>query len=70
MTMTEPHRNRAYGADESPTMPVPLAAEKPTVLDQMGGPMGFVYSTVPGACWGSRSTRASWPGPGRRGTSS
>ena len=56
MTMTEQSRNPAHRADETPTMPVPVtrpttgpaAAEKqPTVLDQMGGPMGFVYSTVP-----------------------
>jgi hypothetical protein len=56
MTMTEQSRNRAYRADESPTMPVPVTRpttgpaateKKPTVLDQMGGPMGFVYSTVP-----------------------
>ena len=37
MTVTEPNRNRAHGAAES----------QPTLLDQMGGPMGFVYSTVP-----------------------
>jgi hypothetical protein len=33
-----------------PTEPVPVAggaAAQPTLLDQMGGPMGFVYSTVP-----------------------
>jgi hypothetical protein len=56
MTVTEQNRNRAYRADETPTMPVPVtrpttgsaaAEKKPTVLDQMGGPMGFVYSTVP-----------------------
>lgn len=28
------------------TEPMPVAAQ-PTLLDQMGGPMGFVYSTVP-----------------------
>jgi hypothetical protein len=35
---------------DRPTEPVPLAgqaAARPTLLDQMGGPMGFVYSTVP-----------------------
>lgn len=43
MTMTEQPRHRP---DETPTGPVP-AAKKPSVLDQMGGPMGFVYSTIP-----------------------
>ncbi|MCI2421343.1 DUF3159 domain-containing protein [Saccharopolyspora sp. K220] len=34
---------------DQPTEPVPTgqAAAQPTLLDQMGGPMGFVYSTVP-----------------------
>jgi hypothetical protein len=35
---------------DRPTEPVPVvgqAAARPTLLDQMGGPMGFVYSTVP-----------------------
>jgi Protein of unknown function (DUF3159) len=35
---------------DRPTEPVPVVgqvAERPTLLDQMGGPMGFVYSTVP-----------------------
>lgn len=35
---------------DRPTEPVPVAgqaAAQPTLLDQMGGPMGFVYSTVP-----------------------
>jgi hypothetical protein len=27
--------------------PVPTAGAQPTLLDQMGGPMGFVYSAVP-----------------------
>ena len=31
---------------DPPTRPVPTA-KAPTVLDQMGGPKGFVYSTVP-----------------------
>jgi uncharacterized protein DUF3159 len=33
-----------------PTAPVPVAGQataQPTLLDQMGGPMGFVYSTLP-----------------------
>jgi hypothetical protein len=54
MTMTEQQRH-----DESPTGPVPAAAGSPagaaapgagaapSVLDQMGGPAGFVYSTIP-----------------------
>jgi hypothetical protein len=35
---------------DRPTEPVPVAGRagaRPTLLDQMGGPMGFVYSTVP-----------------------
>jgi hypothetical protein len=35
---------------DRPTEPVPVtgrAAARPTLLDQMGGPMGFVYSTAP-----------------------
>jgi hypothetical protein len=35
---------------DRPTEPVPVvgqAAAQPTLLDQIGGPMGFVYSTVP-----------------------
>lgn len=40
MTMTE----RTH-PDDTPTGPVPAA--KPSVLDQMGGPLGFVYSTIP-----------------------
>ncbi|GAA4853528.1 DUF3159 domain-containing protein [Actinomycetospora corticicola] len=30
---------------DAPTRPTPTAT--PTVLDQMGGPLGFVYSTIP-----------------------
>ncbi|MEJ2862240.1 DUF3159 domain-containing protein [Actinomycetospora flava] len=37
--------------DDTPTGPVPgtqgPAAKAPSVLDQMGGPMGFLYSTIP-----------------------
>jgi hypothetical protein len=35
---------------DRPTEPVPVVgpgAAQPTLLDQLGGPMGFVYSTVP-----------------------
>lgn len=39
MSMTEHEQ-------DPPTRPVPTA-KAPTVLDQMGGPKGFVYSTVP-----------------------
>lgn len=31
----------------NPTGPGPTADRQPRLLDQMGGPMGFVYSTVP-----------------------
>ncbi|NUS94754.1 MAG: DUF3159 domain-containing protein, partial [Nocardia sp.] len=30
-----------------PAAETPAAARKPNLLDQMGGPMGFVYSTLP-----------------------
>lgn len=42
------HKDLRAAAD--PAAPAPAAdgpAVPPTVLDQMGGPMGFVYSTVP-----------------------
>ncbi|MBW0104087.1 DUF3159 domain-containing protein [Pseudonocardia sp. KRD291] len=46
--MTEPYRTQPDRDEDTPTTPAPVAAaKKPTVLDQMGGPMGFVYSTVP-----------------------
>lgn len=55
MTTTEPGHDHP---DRTPTTPVPTtpvsttpepttAAGPPTLLDQMGGPMGFVYSTIP-----------------------
>ena len=44
MSMTEQHETPR--TDDAPTRPVP-AAKAPTVLDQMGGPSGFVYSTIP-----------------------
>jgi hypothetical protein len=55
MTMTEQHCDRTSGA---PALPAALptggpaaetdaVAPRPTLLDQIGGPMGFVYSTVP-----------------------
>jgi hypothetical protein len=55
MTMTEQHCDRTSGAPALPAAPPtggPAAetgavAPRPTLLDQMGGPMGFVYSTVP-----------------------
>lgn len=42
--MTEQHETRR--TDDPPTSPLPTA-KTPTVLDQMGGPSGFVYSTIP-----------------------
>lgn len=39
-------RNRGQ-AGEEPTVPAPVTEPRPTVLDQMGGPMGFVYSALP-----------------------
>lgn len=55
MTMTEQRFDRTAG-DEAPAAPPPVAEsaaetaapeQKPTLLEQMGGPMGFVYSTLP-----------------------
>lgn len=39
-------RSRRPAGDE-PATPAPGTAPKPTLLDQAGGPMGFVYSAVP-----------------------
>lgn len=39
-------RNSGPAGDE-PTVPAPVTEQRPTVLDQVGGPMGFVYSAVP-----------------------
>jgi uncharacterized protein DUF3159 len=50
MTMTEQRHHRGVIGDETPTRPLPIpgrAESKPALLDQMGGPLGFVYSTVP-----------------------
>lgn len=54
MTMTEQHCDRTSGAPALPAaLPTGPATEtdavepRPTLLDQMGGPWGFVYSTVP-----------------------
>jgi hypothetical protein len=44
MTATDPHRGPA-GKD--PGGPAPAPAPQSTLLEQMGGPMGFVYSAVP-----------------------
>ena len=44
MTATDPHRGPA---GEEPGGPAPAPAPQPTLLEQMGGPMGFVYSAVP-----------------------
>lgn len=51
MTTTEPTRDRGYRQDEAPAGPLPPPepppGPQPTLLDHMGGPMGFVYSTIP-----------------------
>ena len=44
MTATDPHRGPA---GTEPGGPAPALAGQPTLLEQMGGPMGFVYSAVP-----------------------
>jgi hypothetical protein len=44
MTATNPHRGPA---GEEPGGPASAPRPKPTLLEQMGGPMGFVYSAVP-----------------------
>ncbi|MFP5069909.1 DUF3159 domain-containing protein [Pseudonocardia nantongensis] len=41
------HHDRAGHDEETPPGPLPTTDPKPSVLDQMGGPAGFVYSTVP-----------------------
>jgi Protein of unknown function (DUF3159) len=42
---TTDHDRSASGQD--PAAPAPTTGRQPTLLDHMGGPMGFVYSTVP-----------------------
>ena len=44
MTTTDPHRGPA---GEEPGGPASAPGAQPTLLEQMGGPMGFVYSAVP-----------------------
>ena len=44
MTATDPHRGPA---GEERGGPAPAPAPQPMLLEQMGGPMGFVYSAVP-----------------------
>jgi Protein of unknown function (DUF3159) len=44
MTATDPHRGPA---GEEPGGPAPAPAPQPTLLEQWGGPMRFVYSAVP-----------------------
>jgi hypothetical protein len=44
MTATDSHRGPA---GEEPGGPAPAPAPQPTLLEQTGGPMGFVYSAVP-----------------------
>ncbi|GAA3061198.1 DUF3159 domain-containing protein [Pseudonocardia yunnanensis] len=44
MTATDPRRGPA---GEEPGGPAPAPAPQPTLLEQTGGPMGFVYSAVP-----------------------
>ncbi|MGD9528565.1 hypothetical protein [Pseudonocardia sp.] len=44
MTATDPHRDPA---GEEPGGPAPAPGPQPTLLDQMGGPTGFVHSAVP-----------------------
>lgn len=61
MTMTQPHRTRDRLHDEAATTPMPVVAKKPTVLDQMGGPMGFVYSTVPVVVFAAANSFLSLP---------
>ncbi|MGW5382374.1 DUF3159 domain-containing protein [Nocardia sp. NPDC003963] len=52
MTMTEQRFDRTENdevatAGLEPVAETGVAEQKPTLLDQMGGPMGFVYSTLP-----------------------
>jgi len=57
MTVTSQHHDLE---DETPTGPLP-AASRPTVLDQMGGPKGFVYSSVPVVVFVAANTFLSLP---------
>jgi hypothetical protein len=58
MTVTPQHRE-----DETPTGPLPATppATTPSVLDQMGGPRGFVYSSVPVVVFVAANTFLSLP---------
>jgi hypothetical protein len=42
---TTDHNHSTTG--QNPAAPTPATGRQPTLLDHMGGPMGFVYSTVP-----------------------
>ena len=65
--MTVPPQHRDDTGDEpdgTPTGPPPAAAPAgpgPTVLDQMGGPRGFVYSAVPVVVFVAANTFLSLP---------
>lgn len=64
MTVTPQHRDREVETDEAPTGPLPAASPAtptPTVLDQMGGPRGFVYSSVPVVVFVAANTFLSLP---------
>ena len=64
MTATPHHRDHEVETDETPTGPLPAAAPaipRPTVLDQMGGPRGFVYSSVPVVVFVAANTFLSLP---------
>jgi hypothetical protein len=49
MSTTEPQHDHTGHDGEPPTAPVaaPVASPAPSVLDQVGGVSGFVYSTIP-----------------------
>ncbi|MFB9905569.1 DUF3159 domain-containing protein [Allokutzneria oryzae] len=47
MTMTQQHRDDEHRTATLPTTDTATAERELTLLDRMGGPMGFVYSTVP-----------------------
>jgi hypothetical protein len=58
MTVTSQHHDLE---DEIPTGPLAAASTTPGVLDQVGGPEGFVYSSVPVVVFVAASTFVSLP---------
>jgi hypothetical protein len=47
MTVTQHRPYHLSNGDDSPTVSLPTVGKRPPLLDQMGGPKGFIYSTIP-----------------------